>query len=212
MARTIRSTRTRQTPKTEPATEIVTRKVDPQPILNQRGRLLQPFGTLVDYQIGLDARARKESVDLLNAILADSIYLRDMYKKAHWQVSGHTFYQLHLLYQAHYDVQACIVDMLAERVQTLGGVSLAVPQDVATVTNVERPPACREQVPEQLSRLLEAHTKIIVKARAGARIADRNDDLGTNDLLMSEVLRPNEKQVWFLSEHLVDAPAVVAIK
>lgn len=181
-----------------------------QPLLNQRGRILQPFGTLVDYQIGLDAKVRKENVEALNEILADSIYLRDMYKKAHWQVSGHSFYQLHLLYQAHYEVQAEIVDMLAERVQTLGGVSIAVPQDAAMVAGVERPPSGREQVPEQLSRLLEVHTRIIVKTRAAARLADGNDDLGTNDLLMSEVLRPNEKQVWFLAEHLVDAPLVVA--
>ena len=212
MARQARQARTRQIPTNEPTKETVIRTLDPQPILNQRGKLLQPFGTLVDYQIGLDARVRKASVDVLNQILADSIYLRDMYKKAHWQVSGHTFYPLHLLYQAHHEAQACIVDMLAERVQTLGGVSLAVPQDVAMVTSVERPPACREQVPEQLSRLLEAHTQIIVKARIGARLADRNDDLGTNDLLMADVLRPNEKQVWFLSEHLVNAPAVVAIR
>jgi starvation-inducible DNA-binding protein len=181
-----------------------------QPILNQRGKILQPFGTLVYYQLGLTDKAKKQSVDALNQILADTIQLRDMYKKSHWQVSGPTFYQLHLLFEQHYKMQAAITDLLAERVQTLGGVSLAVPQDVAEVTRIERSPKGREQVPEQLSRLLEAHEKIIVATRAAARLADENDDLGTNDLLMSDVLRPNEKQVWFLSEHLVNGPEVIA--
>lgn len=181
-----------------------------QPKLNQRGRILQPFGTLVDYQIGLSEESRKASVERLNDILASSMYLRDMYKKAHWQVSGHTFYQLHLLYQAHYEQQAAIVDLVAERVQTLGGVSVAVPEEAASRAKIERPPSGREQVPEQISRLIEAHGVILARAREAARIADRNDDLGTNDLLLADVIRPNEKQVWFLSEHLVDAPLVNA--
>jgi starvation-inducible DNA-binding protein len=184
--------------------------LDAQPILNQRGKIIQPFGTLVFYQIGLEENVRKASVEALNQILADTIYIRDMYKKAHWQVSGPTFRELHLLFEEHYTMQAAITDMLAERVQILGGVSLAVPQDVAMMTKVERPPSGREQPPVQISRLLEAHEKIIVGARAAARLADRNDDLGTNDLLMADVLRPNEKQVWFLSEHLVDVPEVIA--
>lgn len=188
----------------------VTPPLGAQPILGQRGRILQPFGTLVHYPLGLTEEARQANVAALNQILADSIYIRDMYKKSHWQVAGPTFYQLHLLYDEHYAQQAAIVDLLAERVQTLGGVSIAVPQDVAETTTAERPPAGRQQIPDQISRLLETHEKIIVATRAAARLADRNDDLGTNDLLMSDVLRPNEKQVWFLSEHLVDAPLVRA--
>lgn len=181
-----------------------------QPILNQRGRIIQPFGSLVFYQLGLAEKARKENVEALNQILADTLQLRDMYKKAHWQVSGPTFFQLHLLFEEGFKMQVAISDLVGERVQTLGGISIAVPQDVADVTRVERSPSGREQVPEQISRLLEAHEKIIVETRAAARLADRNDDLGTNDLLMSDVLRPNEKQVWFLSEHLVNAPEVIA--
>ncbi len=208
MARARQSTRTTKTTKaTKPAAAV---NLSAQPRLNQRGRVLQPFGTLVDYRIGLDEKTRKESVELLNEILADSIILAAMYKKAHWQVAGHTFHMLHLLYEEHHVAQSAIIDMVAERVQMLGGVSIAVPQDIAMVTNVERPPACREQVPEQLSRLVEAHQTIIVNARKAARIAEKNDDLGTGDLLMSDVLRANEKQVWFLSEHLVNAPLVEA--
>lgn len=181
-----------------------------QPLLRQRGRHLQAFGTLVHYQLGLVEKVRKENVEQLNRILADTIVLRDMYKKAHWQVSGATFFQLHQLFEAHYQAQAEITDLLAERVQTLGGVSVAVPQDVVEVARQQRSPAAREQVPAQISRLLDAHERILVETREAARVADRNNDLGTNDLLMSDVLRPNEKQVWFLSEHLVAAPLVRA--
>jgi starvation-inducible DNA-binding protein len=132
--------------------------------------------------------------------------LRDLYKKHHWQVSGITFYELHLLFDKHYEEQVGLVDALAERIQILGGVSVAVPQDVAEMTRILRPPKGREAVPVQLSRLLEAHETILVQSRsAAARAAERGDD-GTNDLLVGGVIRTHEQQVWFLSEHLIDEP------
>lgn len=182
-----------------------------QPMLRQRGEILQAYGQLVDYDIGLHVTARRESVEMLNQILADTAILRDLYKKAHWQVSGTTFYQLHLLFQQHYEEQAKLADMIAERAQTLGGVSRAVTADIVATTNIERAPSDRTQVPEQLSRLIEAHKVVIVQCREAARRADRRDDMGTADLLVADVLRSNEKQVWFISEHLVNAPEVRAV-
>ncbi|MGC2090403.1 MAG: DNA starvation/stationary phase protection protein, partial [Candidatus Acidiferrales bacterium] len=144
--------------------------------------------------------------------LADTITLRDMYKKHHWQVTGHTFYQIHLLFDKHYGEQNELVDAIAERIQTLGGVSIAMAPDVAETTIIPRPPRGREELPVQLSRLLEAHEFILKETRAFARnAADAGDD-GTNDLLVSEVIRTNELQVWFLAEHLVDTPTVRADK
>jgi starvation-inducible DNA-binding protein len=136
--------------------------------------------------------------------------LRDLYKKHHWQVSGPTFYSLHLLLDKHYEEQVKLVDTLAERVQTLGGVAVAMAQDVAETTKIERPPRGREEVPVQLSRLLDAHEIILVQARQAAKKAGERGDDGTNDILVSEVIRTNEMQVWFLSEHLVDTPLVRA--
>src|SRR5262249_41638804 len=95
-----------------------------QPILNQRAKETQPFGTLTRYPLGLSDEARKTSVSGLNQLLADSITLRDMYKKHHWQLSGPTFYELHLLFDKHAGEQTEIVDAIAERVQTLGGIAL----------------------------------------------------------------------------------------
>ena len=137
-------------------------------------------------------------------------YCCDLYKKHHWQVAGHTFYQIHLLFDKHYGEQNELVDTIAERIQSLGAISLAMAPDVAETTIIPRPPRGREEVPVQLSRLLEAHEMILKEARAMARQANEGGDDGTNDLLVSEIIRTNELQVWFLAEHLVDVPLVRA--
>ncbi|WP_437576245.1 Dps family protein [Sorangium sp. So ce887] len=187
-----------------------TRALEAQPLLRQRSREIQPFGTIVEYPLSLDAKKRAPSIQVLNQILADTLVLRDLYKKHHWQVSGPTFYPLHLLFDKHFKEQTALIDLLGERVQTLGGVAVAMAHDVAEMTKVERPPSGREQVPAQLSRLLDAHEVILAETREAVRITTENRDDGTADLLMSDVLRTNEMQVWFLSEHLVDTPLVRA--
>ena len=181
-----------------------------QPLVEQSGHEIQPFGHLVRMPIALAESACRESVENLNQILADTITLRDMYKKHHWQVSGPTFYQLHLLFDKHYEEQNKLVDEIAERIQLLGGVSLAMAHDVAETTMVPRVPKGREEVPVQISRLLHAHEIVIKEARTMARIAAERGDDGTNDLLVSSVIRTNELQVWFVAEHVVDTPVVHA--
>jgi starvation-inducible DNA-binding protein len=170
---------------------------------------IQPYGTLVRYPLGLGDDVRAQSVEDLNITLADSCVLRDMYKKHHWQTWGPTFYQLHLLFDKHYAEQVDLVDKLAERVQTLGGIAIAMAQDIAELSEIERPPRGREEVPVQVSRLLEAHEHILIRSRAAARRADERGDDGTNDLYVSDILRTNEMQVWFLAEHL-ENPAAAA--
>src|SRR6059036_1723087 len=186
-------------------------KVSAQPRFHQRAREIQEYGT-VSYlpPLELEETVRLEMTAQLNQLLADTMTLRDLYKKSHWQVAGPTFYQLHLLFDKHYDEQVELVDALAERIQLLGGVSIAMPADVAETTFIRRPPRGREEAPVQLSRLLEAHEIILKEARTAARQAAEAGDDGTNDLLVSEVIRTNELQVWFLSEHLVDVPMVHA--
>src|SRR6266481_887950 len=177
-----------------------------RPILHQKDREIQPYGKLTPMPIALDENVRAESVGDLNQILADTMTLRDMYKKHHWQVEGHTFYQLHLLFDKHHGEQHQLVDAIAERIQLLGGISLAMAADVAETTIIPRPPRGREEAPVQISRLLEAHEMILKEARTMAKQASDAGDDGTNDLLVSEVIRDNELQVWFLSEHLVAMP------
>jgi starvation-inducible DNA-binding protein len=185
--------------------------VKAQPRFHQRAPEIQPYGT-VNHALPLELEepVRLEMTEQLNQLLADTITLRDLYKKSHWQVAGGTFYQLHLLFDKHYGEQDELVDSIAERIQTLGGVSLAMAGDVAETTRIERPPRGREEVPVQLSRLIDAHQIIIRQVRILSRRAVQLGDDGTNDLAVSEVLRTNELQTWFLSEHLVNIPLVKA--
>ncbi len=172
----------------------------------QQANEIQPFGHLVRMPIALSEAACKESVENLNQILADTITLRDLYKKHHWQVAGPTFYQLHLLFDKHAGEQSALVDQVAERIQLLGGVSIAMAPDVAEATLIPRPPKGREEPAAQISRLLHAHEIVLKEARAMARRAADGGDDGTNDLLVSNVIRTNELQAWFVAEHVVDVP------
>ena len=181
-----------------------------RPLLHQHAREIQPYGKIAKLSIALDESVCAESAENLNQVLADTITLRDLYKKHHWQVAGHTFYQLHLLFDKHYEEQNELVDSIAERIQSLGAISLAMAADVAETTIIPRPPRGREEVPVQISRLLEAHEMVLKEARTMARQASDSGDDGTNDLLVSDIIRTNELQVWFISEHLVDVPLVRA--
>ena len=185
--------------------------INAQPRFHQRAAEIQAYGTVSHaLPLELDEAVRLEMTEQLNQLLADSMTLRDLYKKSHWQVSGPTFYQLHLLFDKHFSEQVEIVDTIAERIQLLGGISIAMAHDVAETTKIERPPRGREEVPVQISRLLDAHQIIIGQCRTLAARADELGDDGTNDMAVSDVLRTNELQSWFLSEHLVQMPLVHA--
>jgi len=181
------------------------------PNWRQTAKVTQKYGTVVrNLPIGIPEETREEITARLNLLLADTITLRDLYKKSHWQVAGPTFYQLHLLFDKHAGEQGELVDTIAERIQLLGGVSIAMAHDVAANTRLERPPIDREEVPVQISRLLEAHNLIMKDTRELADKAQDMKDPGTNDMLVSNVLRTNELQTWFISEHLVEMPLVLA--
>ncbi len=181
-------------------------RAEPKLRSGRQGQEIQPYGSTIHLPIALDDHTRSENVDLLNQILADTITLRDMYKKHHWQTSGPTYYQLHLLFDKHFEEQSKLVDLIAERIQILGGISIAMAPDVAETTRISRPPRGREEPPAQISRTLEAHEVLIREVREAIERTENNDDMGTNDLLISDVLRANEMQVWFLAEHLVNVP------
>ena len=189
--------------------------VDILPVLNQQTHAPAPtqlFGTVSQrLPIGLNEKTRHQSVTALNQLLADTITLRDMYKKHHWQVVGPTFYQVHLLYDKHYEEQAVLVDAIAERIQILGGVAVAMAHDVAELSSIPRVPRDREEAPVQVSRLLDAHQRILKNCHDFAGKADDAGDDGTNDLIVSQLVRTNEMQVWFVSEHVVESPLTRAV-
>ena len=177
-----------------------------EPLVRQHALEIQPYGHTIRMPIALSENVCKESIENLNQLLADTITLRDLYKKCHWQVAGPTFYQLHLLFDKHYGEQNELVDAIAERVQVLGGVSVAMAPDVAEMTLIPRPPKGREEVAVQISRLLHAHEIVLKAARTMARLAANSGDDGSNDLIVSDVIRRNELQAWFVSEHVVNVP------
>ena len=188
--------------------------VNIQPLLNQQIKApapIQRFGTVSQRLPNtLADNVRLDSVNMLNQLLADTMTLRDLYKKSHWQVAGPTFYQLHLLFDAHYKKQAKLIDVIAERIQMLGGVSVALSFDVAELTSIPRAPRDREEVPVMISRLLQAHQIILQQCHDIAKRSDESGDDGTNDLAVSDVMRENEQEVWFVSEHLVEVPLTQA--
>lgn len=179
-----------------------------QPWLHQKGVEIQEFGNVRQFPLGLSHDTRMYSCERLNQILADTQILFSLYKKHHWLMRGPTFYQLHLLLDKHAGEQLEIIDNIAERVQTLGGVAIGDPRHVAEITVVPRPPDGAEEVPAMISRLLEAHETILTASHDAAKRADDMGDDGTNDLLVSQVIRTGELQAWFLAEHLVDTPLV----
>jgi starvation-inducible DNA-binding protein len=202
-------TKFQENPMSKKNNDATTTKLTAQPRLHQRAPEIQAYGSVSHMlPLELEEPVRLEMTEKLNQLLADTITLRDLYKKSHWQVAGPTFYQLHLLYDKHFDEQVELVDAIAERIQLLGGVSIAMAADVAEITQIERPPRGREELAVQLSRLLDAHQIIIRQSRELGRRASTLGDDGTNDLVVSQVLRTNELQVWFLSEHLVNVPLV----
>lgn len=195
-------------PKKDVSTHTI---LNAQPRIHQQASEIQHYGTVTHMlPLELEEPVRLEMTEQLNLLLADSMTLRDLYKKSHWQVAGPTFYQLHLLFDKHYGEQVEIVDEIAERIQLLGGIALAMAADVAETTRIPRAPRGREEAPVQISRLLDAHQIVIRHCRQLARRASELGDDGTNDLVVSDVLRTNELQSWFLSEHLVEVPLVHA--
>ena len=180
----------------------------PEPNYARLGDEVQRFGTLRDLPIGLSAKVRSGSCTVLNEILSDTTVLYALYKKHHWNVAGPTFYQLHLLFDKHAEEQLELIDLLGERVQSLGGIAVGDPRHAAELTTVARPPDGTEDVPAMITRLLQAHETIIGKVRTAIETTEKSKDWGSNDLLMGDVLRRHELQVWFLAEHLVDVPLV----
>ena len=179
-----------------------------QPNLHQKGAQIQEYGTVRSLPVGLSHDARMYSCERLNQTLADSQILYSLYKKHHWLMRGPTFYQLHLLLDKHAGEQLVLIDTIAERVQSLGGVAVGDPRHVAEITVIKRPPDGVEEVPAMISRLLDAHESILIAAHDAAQRAAEMGDDGTNDLLVSQVIRTSEMQAWFLAEHLVDTPIV----
>lgn len=201
------ATKTRQS-SSKQSTSASNGRHSPDPVLDKQGPQIQRYGTLRRLPIGLPDDARTSSCEALNEILADSMVLYSLYKKHHWLVAGPTFYQLHLLFDKHAEEQNELIDDIAERVQALGGIAVGDPRHAAELTTIPRPPDGAEEVTVMIDRTARAHETIIKKVRAAIKSTEEAEDWGSNDLLMGDVLRTHELQVWFLTEHVVDVPLI----
>ena len=168
----------------------------------ERAPVMQPFGSLTPTRLALAEDIRHQSVAALNRLLAHTMATRDLYKKSHWQTSGASFYELHLLFDKHYEAQEMLMDAIAERIQTLGGVARALAHDVVEESRLARGPSGVETAVDQLRRLVDVHEFVLTEARPLAREAATRGDDGTNDLIVSQVIRGNETQSWFVLRHL----------
>jgi starvation-inducible DNA-binding protein len=168
----------------------------------EQSPVIQAFGSLAPVRLGLTEQVRHRGVAALNRLLAHTMALRDLYRKAHWQTSGATFYGLHLLFEKHYGEQEQLMDALAERVQTLGGVARALASDIVEETRLARGPSGVESAVDQLQRVVDAHEFLLQEARPLAREAAAAGDDGSNDLIVGQVVRRNELQSWFVLRHL----------
>lgn len=202
------STKTKSASHSESAKGAASKNGHSQPFFHETGNEIQKFGTIRLFPIGLSHDTRLYSCERLNYLLADNQILYSLYKKSHWLMRGPTFYQVHLLLDKHAGELLPLIDMIAERIQALGGVAVGDPRHVAELTRIERAPDGCEEIPSMISRLLAAHESILIDARDAAKKASEMEDDGTNDLIVGDVIRTHEQQVWFLAEHLVDTPIV----
>jgi len=193
------------TMKTAPAQRQAS-MMEGQPRLQLHAHEIQSAKQLRSLPLGMPEEVIGQSVTLLNQLLADTITLYDLYKRDHWHIAGPTFYQLHLLFDKHAEEVERSIDQIAERIQTLGGVTAGMPFEVAERTKIERPPSAIEGVPATLARIVGAHATIVQTIREGIELSQLNKDYGTNDLLVSSLLRLHEMQIWFISQHLINTP------
>ena len=160
-----------------------------QPRLHQHAKELQAYGTLTQYDLALGHDARAYSVSALNQLLADTIVLRDMYKKHHWQVSGPTFYQLHLLFDKHLGEaqvghrRSCSPS--ACRGASVGSLAGHGGRRFPSVTKIPRPPrgpraGVGADLPARRAHSIKSSSNLPASAEAGLR--ELGDD-GTNDLI-----------------------------
>lgn len=152
--------------------------------------------------LALNAEAVKKNHGNLQVILANTIYMYQLYKKYHWHVTGKDFYQYHLLFDKHAEQQPALIDLLAERMRTLGLNVAAMPMDVSADATLTEKEEAGHDAQAMVRNLLAAHEGYIKIVRTAIKVTEETNDAGTNDILVSNVLRVHELQTWFIRSSL----------
>jgi starvation-inducible DNA-binding protein len=152
----------------------------------------------------LNKKSEGASITVLQSILADTIFMHSLYKKYHWHVEGEDFYQYHLLFDKHANELLPLIDLVAERIRTLGGIAPGLPAEVERNKQVNEGADPGPSGQKMLHNLLSAHESALKNIRSGIRISEKYEDDGTNDLLVSDALRLQELQAWFIRSSLAN--------
>jgi starvation-inducible DNA-binding protein len=152
-------------------------------------------------RIDLPESVREEMVKRLNRTLSGVLDLKTHVKQAHWNVKGREFYQLHELFDQLATELEAFIDLVAERVTTLGGTALGTVRQAAQVSLLVEYPSDIFDGLEHVRALAERYAALGKHVRESIDVADNADDKGTADLY-TEVSRGLDQRLWFLEAHL----------
>jgi starvation-inducible DNA-binding protein len=150
--------------------------------------------------LGIDEKDRKEIADGLSRLLADTYTLYLKTHNFHWNVTGPMFNTLHLMFEGQYTELALAVDLIAERIRSLGFPAPGTYSDYARLASIKE----TEGVPkaeEMISLLVEGQEAVVRTARSIFPIVDKANDEPTADLL-TQRMQVHEKTAWMLRSML----------
>jgi len=152
--------------------------------------------------IGITEKNLKNSAALLSNVLADEVTLYTKTRKAHWNVAGESFMELHKLFEAQYTQLEASIDEVAERIGKLGEKTIGTMVEFSKHSSIKENPGQYTSSKEMLKELLKDHEMIIVQLRKNVdECAERNKDAGTADFLTG-LMELHETMAWVLRRYL----------
>ncbi len=152
--------------------------------------------------IGITEKDLKSTSKLLGTILADEMTLYIKTRKAHWNVSGESFMELHKLFEDQYKKLEESIDEVAERIGKLGDKTIGTMEEYLVLTSIKEHPGIYVSSKEVIAELLADHETVIVKLRKDIdESAEKHNDAGTADFLTG-LMEQHETIAWILRRYL----------
>lgn len=145
----------------------------------------------------LEDNTKKTAIQVLQSCLTSSIDLYNTTRQAHWNVKGHNFHGLHLMFETFYGTIETDIDEIAERLVQLGGTAVGISQDVAAKTPLPAYPTDIKLGQDHVAALIERYSMVAKATREGIDQTDEAGDADTADLLTA-VSRNLDKALWML--------------
>jgi len=146
--------------------------------------------------IGIDEDDRQQITEGLSRLLADTYTLYLKTHNYHWNVTGPMFQTLHLMFETQYNELALAVDLIAERIRSLGELAPATYRQFAELSSIDEdtePPDATEMI----RRLVLGQEAVARTARSVFEPVEKAKDEATADLL-TQRLQVHEKTAWML--------------